>query len=64
MSAWSRNSSIYLDLELVAENQVQIMQDLQKTNIDFSIENQKNLEKITQLSKNLKSLKDLGETQS
>jgi len=40
------------------------MQDLQKTNIDLSIENQKNLEKITQLSNDLKSLKELGETQS
>lgn len=36
------------------------MQDLQKTNIDLSIENQKNLEKITQLQNDLLSLKDLG----
>ena len=40
------------------------MQDLQKTNIDLSIENQKNLEKITQLQNDLLSLKDLGQTQS
>lgn len=48
----------------VAENQVQIMQDLQKTNIDLSIVNQKNLEKITQLQNELQSQKELGEAQT